>query len=55
MDIWWPHGCDRNGERAKKRRGEMEGRIEKYTLSCGQDIEREEHTNTSTRSLWECK
>lgn len=41
--------------RAKKRRGKMEGRIEKHTLSCGQDIEREEHQNTSTRSLRECK
>lgn len=44
----------RGRKRAKKRRGEMEGKIEKHTLSCGQDIEREEHTNTSTRSLREC-
>lgn len=27
----------------------MEGRIDKHTLSCGQDIEREKHTHTSTR------
>lgn len=27
----------------------MEGRIEKHTLSCGQDIEREKHTHNSTK------
>ena len=52
-------GCDRKrggggggGGRGgrKESRGKMGGRIEKHTLSCGQDIEREKHKHTSTRS-----
>lgn len=34
----------------KERRVKMEGRIEKHNLSCGQDIEKEKHKHTSTRS-----
>lgn len=49
------HGCDRKQGEQKERRGKMEGRIEKHTLSCGQGIEREKHTQTSTRSLRECR
>lgn len=51
------HGCDRKqgGQKEGGGGGEMEGRIEKHTLSSGQDIEREKHTHTSTRSLRECR
>lgn len=41
---------------SKKRRGEgWKGKIEKHTLSCGQDIGREKHTHTCTRSVRECR
>lgn len=41
---------------SKKRGGEgWKGKIEKHTLSCGQDIGREKHTHTCTRSVRECR
>lgn len=43
------------GSTGEERRVKMEGKIEKHTLSSGQDIKREKHKHTSTRSLRECR
>jgi len=40
-------------EQSEEKR-ENEGGIENHTLSCGQDIDREKHKQTSTNSLRKC-